>query len=252
MTNFPAPMKYFISFYILLSLNSLQAQDYQSAIYQAYLLEHMDTWKALMVQMEEEYVRTKDPELLYELLEAEYGYMGWLTSWKRKDEAEEVLKSAERHMSLLKDRGLEDARVLCIKSAFYGYQIMLDPLKAPSLGKKSIKANEQAMKLDPNEPHVWLQKANIDYYQPRVFGGSKKRAVPSYEKALQLFESSPEGTRENWVYLNCMAGLGIAYENTRKYSEAGSVYRKLLELEPTFKWVKEDLYPKFREKHPEK
>jgi tetratricopeptide (TPR) repeat protein len=245
-------MKYFISIYILLSLHALHAQDYQSAIYQAYLHEKMDTWKALMEQMEEEYMRTTDPDLLYDLLEIEYGYMGYLVSWKRKKEAEEVLKRAESHMALLSKMGLEDARVLSIRGAFYGYQIMLDPLKAPSLGKKSIKANEQAMKLDPEEPHVWMEKANIDYYQPKIFGGSKRRAVPNYEKAVELFESSPERTRENWVYLNCLAGLGIAYENTRNYSEAGGVYRKLLKLEPSFKWVKEDLYPKFQEKHPGK
>lgn len=252
MTIFPVLMKYYFSFVILLSLHVLQAQDYQSAIYQAYLHEKMDTWKALMEQMEEEYARTTDPDLLYDLLEAEYGYMGWLTSWKRKKEAEELLKSAERHMALLSQLGLENARVLCLKGAFYGFQIMLDPLKAPSLGKKSMEANEKAMKLDPKEPQVWLEKANIDYYRPAIFGGSRRKAVPSYERAVELFESSPERTRENWVYMNCMAGLGIAYENTRKYSEAGRIYRKILELEPSFKWVKEDLYPQFQEKHPGK
>jgi tetratricopeptide (TPR) repeat protein len=73
-----------------------------------------------------------------------------------------------------------------------------------------------------------------------------------YEKAVKLFESSPGRIQENWVYMNCLAGLGIAYENTRNFSEAGSVYRKLLKLEPSFKWVKEDLYPQFRSKHPGK
>ena len=92
----------------------------------------------------------------------------------------------------------------------------------------------------------------MDYYRPPVFGGSKRKAVPSYEKAVALFESKSNRTRENWVYLNCLAGLGMAYENTRQISEAGEVYRKILKLEPSFKWVKEELYPDFVEKHPGK
>jgi tetratricopeptide (TPR) repeat protein len=245
-------MKYCLSLFFLLSMHALQAQDYQSAIYQAYLLEQMDEWKVLMNQMEQEFQRTSDSELLYQLLEAEYGYMGWLVSLKRKKEAEALYQSAERHMDLLRERGLEDARVFSLKGAFYGYQILLTPLKAPSLGNKSMDANDRAMELDPEEPQVWLEKANMDYYRPAVFGGSKKKAVPMYEKAVELFERSPERIRENWVYLNCLAGLAIAYENTRKISEAGRLYRKILEIEPSFNLVKEDLYPQFQEKHPGK
>jgi len=245
-------MKYIFTICMLLSLTSVKAQDYRSAIYQAYLLEEMDKWKELMEQMEEEYSRNSDAGLLYDLLEAEYGYMGWLVSGKQKKEVKELLEHAEKHMALLEEQGLDNARVYSLKGAFYGFQIMLDPLKAPSLGKASMNANEKAMSLDPEEPQVWLEKANMDYYRPAVFGGSKRRAVPSYEKAVELFESSLQRTTENWVYLNCLAGLGIAYENTRKNSEAGEVYRKLLKLEPSFKWVKEELYPDFREKHPGK
>jgi len=245
-------MKYLLSICLLLSLTLMKAQEYKPAIYQAYLLEQMDTWKELMEQMEQEYSQTSDPVLLYDLLEAEYGYMGWLVSGKKKKEAEELLKNAEKHMAILEEQGLDNARFYSLKGAFYGFQIMLDPLKAPSLGKASMSANEKAMSLDPSEPQVWMEKANMDYYRPAVFGGSKRKAVPSYEKAIELFESSSGRTRENWIYMNCLAGLGIAYENTRKHSEAGEVYRKILKLAPSFKWVKEELYPEFQDKHPGK
>jgi len=243
-------MKYCLTLCLLLSLLSVNAQDYRSAIYHAYVHEEMENWKAIMEQMEQEFSQTSDPVLLYDLLEAGYGYTGWLVSVRRKKEAEELLKSAERHMDLLSDLGLDNARMYSLKGAFYGFKIMLEPARAPKLGRLSMEANEKALKLDPEEPQVWLEKANMDYYRPVIFGGSKKKAVPSYEKAVELFESSPGRTWENWVYLNCLAGLGIAYEKTRKYSEAGSVYRKILELEPSFKLVKEELYPKFQEKHP--
>ena len=245
-------MKYCLTLCLLLSLLAVNAQEYKSEIYQSYMLEKMDHWRDLMTQMEQDFQNNSDPDLLYDLLEAEYGYTGWLVSVKRKKEAEEILLSAQRHMTLLTELGQDNARVYSLKGAFFGFQIMLEPARAPKLGRLSMAANEKALKLDPDEPQVWLEKANMDYYRPVIFGGSKKKAVPSYEKAVELFESSEERTRENWVYMNCLAGLGIAYENTRKFSEAGRVYRKILELEPSFKWVGEELYPKFQEKHPGK
>jgi len=106
-----------------------------------------------------------------------------------------------------------------------------------------------AIGLGPDEPQAWMEKANIAFYTPAILGGSKKRAVPLYEKAVRLFELTPERTRQNWIYLNCLAGLGIAYEKAGQIRDADVVYRKLLELEPSFSWVRDDLYPQFLENH---
>jgi tetratricopeptide (TPR) repeat protein len=249
MANLPALMRYCLSICFLLSSLVLSAQEYRTELYLAYIHDQMDRWKELMDQMEKEYWRSSDPDLLYTMLEAEYGYTGWLVGEKKKTEAEELLKKAEGHMVRLTDLGLDNARVYSLKGAFYGFQILLEPARAPKLGRLSMEANDKAMELDQDEPQVWLEKANMEYYRPVVFGGSKRNAVPMYEKAVELFESSPELTRHNWIYLNCLASLGIAYENTRKYSEAGKVYRKILNLEPSFKWVKDELYRHFQEKH---
>ncbi|MEA3460676.1 MAG: hypothetical protein U9R49_02275 [Bacteroidota bacterium] len=245
-------MRYFFSIGLLLSLLIVEGQEYKQAIYQAYLLDEMDSWKGLITQMEHDFSQSSDPALLYDLLETEYGYTGWLVSEKRKDEAEELMKKVEKHLALLAEMKQDNARVYSLKGAFYGFQILLELRRAPSLGRLSMEANEKAMELDPEEPQVWLEKANMEYYRPAIFGGSKRKAVPMYEKAVELFELSPERTNKNWVYINCLAGLGIAYENTRKFSEAGKVYRKILRLEPSFKMVKEGIYPKFQEKHPGK
>ncbi len=71
-------MKYYYTLCLLLVLTTVKAQEYRSDLYQAYLLDRMDNWKAVMDQMEKDYSSTSDPVLLYDLLEAEYGYMGWL------------------------------------------------------------------------------------------------------------------------------------------------------------------------------
>ena len=227
----------------------LQAQEYQPQIYQFYLEGRMDQWKEVMDQMNSEYEKTASMELLYELTEAQYGYIAWCLSVKQKKEAALLLDLADEHIETLLKWQKNNPRIYSLKGALYGFRIQLKPLKAPSYGKKSVEANDKAIQLGPREPQAWMEKANIAYYKPKAFGGSKSEAVLLYEKAVKLYEVTPERTIENWLYLNCLMGLGMAYEKTDQIQAAGIVYEKVLKMEPTFKWLSEEVYPQFREKH---
>jgi len=225
------------------------SQEYRSRIYRAYVEGRMDRWKATMDEMAKEMARTQNLQLMYDLTETQYGYVGYCLSVKQKEEAATTLEQADHQIELLLERGGENARVYSLMGAFYGFRIQLQPVRVAYWGRKSQEANQRALELGPAEPQAWMEKANIAYYKPAIFGGSKTEAVPLYEKAVRLFESSPERMHENWIYLNCLAGLGIAYEETDQPRKAGAVYRKLLQMEPEFKWVRDELYPQFREKH---
>ena len=224
-------------------------QDYQSRIYSAYIQNDMNSWKMVMDEMEANYKTNQGTSLLYDLVEAEYGYVGYCISVKRKKEARILLEKAEDHLQLLLKVYKDDPRFLSLQGAFYGLRISLTPFKAPVYGKKSMEANQRALQLGPSEPQAWMEKANIEFYKPAVFGGSKREAVTLYKKAVRLYESDPRGTSQNWLYMNCLAGLGIAYEETGQIKNAGEVYRKLLNLEPSFSWIRDDLYPQYLQKH---
>jgi tetratricopeptide (TPR) repeat protein len=225
------------------------AQDFRVQIYNAYLDGRMDIWKEVMDKMNSTYQFTGEMALLLELAEAEYGYIAYCLSMKRKQEAERYLRRAEQHIEALLQMPLNHSRIYSLKGAFYGFRIRIEPLKAPRHGKKSIETNQTALQLDPDEPMAWMEKANIEYFKPFILGGSTKKAVPLYEKAIQLFEKAPERTIQNWIYLNCLAGLGMAYEKNGQVKEAGDVYRKLLGLEPSFSWIRDQLYPEYLKKH---
>jgi len=235
--------------WVILIAAGLQAQDYQSRIYSNYLEGRMDLWKIVMDQMQSEYDQTVDMSILYDLTEAQYGYIAFCLSDKRKKEAALLLDVADTNIEQLLQWQPENSRVLSIKGALYGFRIQLKPLKAPSLGKKSAKANAKAIQHGPLEPQAWMEKANIAFYKPAAFGGSKKKAVVLYEKAVRLYEESTDRTHQNWLYLNCLVGLGMAYEKTDQIQAADRVYKKILVMEPSFKWVREEVYPRFREKH---
>ena len=225
------------------------AQSYQARIYEAYLQGRMDRWKVTMDQMERQVESGNDLALMYELTEAQYGYIAWCLSEKRKKEAEAILEKAEKQVEILLARQGDNARVYSLQGAFFGFRVQLQPVRAPFFGRKSEEANQKALEAGPEEPQAWMERGNISYYKPAIFGGSKSEAVPYYEKAIRLFESNPGRTDQNWIYLNCLAGLALAYEETGAPSKAGPVYRKLLKMEPGFKWVRDELYPSYQQNH---
>ncbi len=220
----------------------------QSEIYHAYISSNMDLWKASMIRMEMQYKASKNPAVLYQLTEAEYGYIAFCLTGKHKKEAKEWLSKAEKNIEVLLSRDPEDPKLYSMKGALIGYAVALNPVKAPVLGGRSTDASDRAIELGPGEPRVWMERANMEFYKPAILGGSVHEAVKLYEKAVKLFEASPDRISENWLYLNCMANLGLAYEKTDRMDDAGRVYRKLLRLEPSFAWVKDDLYPRYKEK----
>jgi len=64
-------MRHLITICLLLSLVTVEAQEYRHAVYQAYLLEQTDSWKDQMDQMDQDFSRTSDPVRLCDLLKEE-------------------------------------------------------------------------------------------------------------------------------------------------------------------------------------
>lgn len=66
-------------------------------------------------------------------------------------------------------------------------------ITSPSRGMKysglSNEALEKAEKLNPENPRVWLCKAQNIYHTPSMFGGGAQKAKPVFEKAAELFNT---------------------------------------------------------------
>ena len=56
-------------------------------------------------------------------------------------------------------------------------------------------------------------------------------------------------TKRNWMYLNVMTSLGLAYEATEQIQKAKLCYEKILLIEPDFMWVGDELYPDMLKRH---
>ena len=227
---------------IILLAPFLVSASYKTRIYQAYISNNMQAWQTAMDEMENK--KTSENAYLAELLNYQYGYIGYCLGVDEDKAAEKYLDLAEDNLDKLEDQRYSPGTIAAYRCAFYGYKIGLSPMKAPFLGPKSIKAGEEAIKTDPQNPLGFVQLGNAQFHMPAVFGGSKKEAIEYFQKAEKLMEAKPETwVNGNWNYLSLLTKIGQSYEEMKEYKQAEIYYRKALSAEPGFKWVKDELLP---------
>jgi tetratricopeptide (TPR) repeat protein len=87
---------------ILLSTSLQLNASYRSEIYFAYIHNRMDLWKNVIVQMDA--IPDKSNELLLELVNYQYGYIGYCIKFDKKEEAKKHLVLAQRNVEILEKR----------------------------------------------------------------------------------------------------------------------------------------------------
>lgn len=230
---------------ILIHLSCLLAlAQEKEAIYRSYVYNDMATWKKTIDAMHAELNKNNEREL--ELLNYEYGYIGWSIGSKKNGEARIYLERGLERLKRLRKNNYRVAVLDAYESAFLGFQIGLANLKAPRLGPRSLDFAKKSVEQDENNALGYIQLGNIDFFMPPIFGGSKDRAIENYLRAEQLMEADGKG---DWNYLALLVQLAEAFEVTGKIDKAGAFYVKALFSEPNFSWVKDELYPAFTKKH---
>ncbi|MFN8208453.1 MAG: tetratricopeptide repeat protein [Bacteroidales bacterium] len=238
--------KYFIGLIVfILSLSGAKA-GYREIIYGSYISSDMALWKRTIDAMHLK--QGKNNEFILELVNYQYGYIGWCLGQKRDDEAESYLELAEDYLDALEAKSFKPSYTHAYRSAFYGYRIGLSIWIAPVIGPKSIEEANQAMKLDSRNPFGFIQYGNAQYHMPAMFGGSKSHAIDYFKLAEKKMEAQMTLYAGDWNYLSLLAMIGKAYEDTGDYRAARTYYEKALKEEPNFLWVKNQLYPNILKK----
>jgi len=215
--------------------------SYKSEIYSAYISNNMDRWKSVIDRIDA--IPDKNNELLMELVNYQYGYIGYCIGFEKKDDARKYLGFAQRNLEILEKCNYDLSVINAYKSAFYGFRIGLNPITAPFNGLRSIDCAKTALKLNPEYYLGYVQQGNIQFYMPSTFGGSKKEALEYYLKARQLLEKNPESVSGDWNYLSLLIVIGQTYTYLKDYPSAKKIYEEILQIEPGFLYVKDDLYP---------
>jgi len=218
----------------------------RSEIYSAYITNRMDLWKNLIDAMEAE--KSRDSEQVLELINYQYGYIGYCLGFKKRDEARRYLALAENNIEILEKRNYKLSDIHAYKCAFYGFKIGLNKLSAPVNGMKSLDHVKKALELDKENYFAWIQYGNIQFYMPAAFGGSKKEGIEYFLKARQMLERDPADLTDNWNYLSLLIIIGQSYTYINDFTSAQAVYEEILKREPDFQYVKNELYPELLKK----
>lgn len=224
---------------------SITAQ-YKSEVYRAYINNQMSSWKSVIDKMQQE--TNQSDESLLELINYQYGYIGWCLGNDEKKQAKNYLKLAQDNLAILEKRLYNTSYINAYKSAFYGFSIGLNKLKAPFTGPKSIDAAKHSMKEDASNPYGFIQYGNAQFYMPPIFGGSKSEALLYYHQAENIMLENPSNLQEDWNYLSLLVNIADAYTEMKEYDKAEEYFKQILEVEPNFNWVKNELYPDFNKK----
>lgn len=242
-------LKYLFSIGILsCSIVSGFAQPgFNEQIYQAYLDGRIEVWEQVMGDVSKRKASLSLDQQV-DLIGYYYGYTGWLIEEGRKRDAKELIQEADELIDELLESHPENADLYAFKGAFLGFRIEMNSIKAMVLGPESMKHIDHAVEIGPMNPQGWIEHGNALFYRPKMFGGSKVKALESYEKAIRIMEETPSYIEDNWMYLNILLVLGQGYELTGKYEMAKSIYDKALQFEPGFKTLRDEVYPSLLKK----
>jgi tetratricopeptide (TPR) repeat protein len=215
--------------------------DFRSDVYSAYINNKMELWKNVIDRMEA--INGKSNEQILELVNYQYGYIGYCLGFNKKEEAKRYFDIASGNIEFLEKAGYSPSMINAYRAAFYGFRISFNKFSAPVNGIKSRDHAKLALELDKENYFSNFQYGNALFYMPAAFGGSKKEALNYFLKARRILENNPAEIKENWNYMSLLIVVGQTYYYLDDYESAKAVYEEILRLEPGFRYVKDVLYP---------
>lgn len=224
-------MRILISVFLALQIGIAVAQTSQEAQYAAYVKASKVMWQRSISLAEKE----KGAES-FEKAVAMYGL---LSNTMATMDQETFDDNIDQTIDLLKEiieKDTSHGEAKAVLSATYGLVMAYSPMKGMLYGSKSSSLVASAKEVAPDSPLVQKLYASSKLYTPEMFGGSLKEAVTSYEKSIELYEKG--NLENNWLYIDALAGLAVAYQKTGRESDAKAVLEKALEIEPEHGWAK--------------
>lgn len=229
----------------LICFSALKAQ-YKSEVYSAYVNNKMDQWKSVIDRMEA--VKGRTAEMTLDLINFQYGYIGYCLEYDKKDEAKRYFALAEKNLEVLEKENGNKSVINAYKSAFYGFRISFNTFSAPINGPKSLDYAKLAREQDPDNYLAYVQSGNGQFNMPAAFGGSKKAALEYFQKAQIILEKNSDQTSGNWNYLNLLTLIAKTYTALEDFNAAKITYENILRMEPDFTYVRDVKYPELFKK----
>ena len=147
-----------------------------------------------------------------------------------KEMSEKYIESAKEIIQKsIKDKD-DFAESHALFSSILGIEIDFKPQLGMMNGIQSGKEIEQAKKLAPENPRVYMIEGTGKLYTPAMFGGGVDKAISLFEKAAELFKKEGDkGIYPDWGKDEVYVWLGNAYKEKKEDSTATIFYKKALD-----------------------
>ncbi|MBC7895919.1 MAG: tetratricopeptide repeat protein [Cytophagaceae bacterium] len=117
-------------------------------------------------------------------------------------------------------------------------------LSGMRLGPKADNLFDEAMRIDPANPRVFMLRGIGSIYKPKMFGGGSDKAERDLRKALELFATHhPVSPAPAWGHAEAWAWLGQVLAGEKKVDDARKAYQEALAIDPGYTWVARVLLP---------
>jgi tetratricopeptide (TPR) repeat protein len=230
---------------LIISGSELNA-SFRSEIYHAYVTNKMDLWRDVIDRMND--ISDKSNDFILELVNYQYGYIGYCLGNDKKSEAKKYLELAQKNIDILGKHNYRLSMVYAYNAAFCGFRIGINILSVPHNGFRSIEYAKKAVELDSENYLGYVQYGNIQFYMPKTFGGSKQEGLGYYIRAKEILEKDKNGLKDDWNYLAVLLVIGQSYTYLDDFISAKAAYDYILRLEPDFVYVRDELYPELMKK----
>ena len=169
---------------------------------------------------------------------------------KNKEKAKEFVNEGIWHLEKTIELKEDFAEGYALLGSLIGHKIGLSPLRGITLGPKSSRMLKKAFELAFKNPRISLIAGQSAYYVPKMLGGGKENALRHIQEAIEHFQTfKPENSIfPTWGFDETYAYLGLIQMDRGNFAEAKQSFKKALEVNPNYGWVKLVLIKKLEEK----
>jgi tetratricopeptide (TPR) repeat protein len=158
--------------------------------------------------------------------------------------ADAMLEEAQRSLEASLRQRPDIPETYALLASVFGQRIGSNPLRGMTLGPRSNRTMDEARRLGPDNPRVWMLDGVGAIFTPGMFGGGLDKAVARLRRAIQLFErDAPPPPLPSWGRAEAHAWLGDVHRRLGRYAEARSQLDSALALEPENGWIRFSLMP---------
>ena len=126
-----------------------------------------------------------------------------------------------------------------LMSSIDGQLISRNPTRAMELGMQSQSSINAAVMAGPKNPRVWLLRGQGAIFTPPEYGGGLDVAEEYLKRSIDLFAAdAPKPGEPAWGKAEAFAWLGQVYEKKGDKANAGEMYKKALDVSPTYAYAK--------------